>query len=420
MDSENNLLKAKINNIASENKKNSYTFLVLLGFLGLFLVGFILGFLVNQNQNSGRQTIQYANDKSEYKYLDEIKSAIDNNYIQKNIDEQEMLYGSAKGMINALDDKFSTFLTPEEVKESDKGNAGVFEGIGTTLRFDGEYTVIETPIKDFPAWRAGLMPRDIILEVDGVDMSGQTAYLVADKILGKAGTTVKIKIFRESEGKTFDFEIVRERIDIDNIEVKEIEEGIYMITVRKFTENSVREFQQLWDKAIKEIGNNPKGIVLDLRNNPGGYVDGATYILEDFVQKGTKLLMEEDRNGKRKNTLSTREGRLVDVPLVVLVNNGSASASEIVAGAIKDYQLGMLVGESTLGKGVEQKVLTLSDGARIHLVFKKWLTPNGNQISFENPIQPDYEVEYTMDDFKEHRDPQLEKGLEIIKSGSGS
>jgi carboxyl-terminal processing protease len=405
-------LKNTINIVAAENKRSSSKFIFVVLFLGVFVCGFIGGFFLKQERTIIVPQSR-TSDSSRYRLYDEIWNEVEKGYITKDIDEEELIYGGAKGIVKSLGDKFSVFLTPEEVHESNKSNAGVFEGIGTTLRFDGDYTVIETPIMGFPAWEAGLMPMDIILEVDEQDMAGKAAYFVADRILGKAGTVVRIKVFRESEGQTFEFEITRAKIDIDNVEVEELENGIYRISIRKFTDSSIREFERLWNLSTSQI-ENPKGIILDLRNNPGGFVDSAKYVLEDFTPSKIKLLSEEDRNKKIVDTFSSKQGRFVGIPVVVLINNGSASASEIVAGALRDHKLATLVGEQTLGKGVEQKVVSLSDGSRIHLVFKNWLTPNGHHISFENPIVPDEIVNYTMENFKAQTDPQLERAIEIL------
>ncbi len=406
-------IRKHMDKISENNHRNASSFVWFLIVVIVFLFGIILGHL------STKKVIQTEFREIEstpkLELLFEVWNKIQSDYVEKEVDEQEMLYGTVKGLVTSLGDKYSVFLSPSEVEEYNNDNAGIFEGIGTTLRFDGDYTVIETPITGFPAHRAGLMPRDVILEVDGEDMTRKSAQYVATKILGEVGTQVHIKIYRESENEFYEFDISRERIDFDNIELRHLGNGIYQIIVHKFTEDSLNVFKKDWTEITNSI-NSPKGIILDLRNNPGGYVEGAEYILNEFLPKNTVLYIEEDRDGNQRITKSNKTGKFKDVKMVVLINSGSASASEIVAGALRDNDRTILVGQETLGKGVEQKVINLSDGSELHLVFKKWLTPNGQNVTFEDSIRPDIEVEYSTENFKNNEDPQLDKALEVLQS----
>lgn len=393
-----------------------FTVLISVVFVGGFFFGYRLNYInqqIGSSSNNNESSVSVITGNGIY---NEVLSKIRNEYISKDLDEKKMTYGSIRGLVESLDDKYTLFLDPEEKKEYSSQNAGEFEGIGTTLRYNGEYTLIESPIDGFPAQKAGLMAADMIIEVNGEDMHKKRANYVASKILGEAGTEVKIKVFREKDGTTYEKNITRALIDMENIEFKMLDNGIAQIKILKFTEASEYDFRLLWDKIITEVvSNNPKGIILDLRNNPGGYVDSAVYVLEEFLPSKTEIFSEVNREGEEVQKFTAREGKLLNIPVVVLVNTGSASASEIVTGALQDHKRAQVVGEPTVGKGVEQKVINLSDGSQINLIFKKWLTPNGHFIKPDDSIKPDQIVELTTENFEAGIDPQIEKAKELLK-----
>ncbi|KXK09617.1 MAG: Carboxy-terminal processing protease CtpB precursor [candidate division WS6 bacterium OLB21] len=320
-----------------------------------------------------------------------------------------MLYGAVKGLVSGLGDKYTAFLTPEETKQYLSSNKGEFEGIGTTLRQEGEYAAVESPIDGSPAKQAGLEPGDIILEVDGSDMQGKSVYEVAATIRGQAGTDVLLALFRPESSKRYEVTITRAKIDLDNIVIEDIEDGYLKVKIYKFTEDSVEAFNKQWDSIVDQIiAKNPKGIVVDVRNNPGGFVNSVEYVLGEFLPRNSMIFREEDRRGNKTEHRVNRDGRLLNMPMVVIVNDGSASASEIFAGAISDNSRAKVIGSKTVGKGVEQRLITLRDGSTLQLVFQKWLTPSGKNINQDDPIVPDILV----DDYEE----QDAKALEELKN----
>jgi len=403
-----------------------------LKFLSFFVIGsilFFLGFLSGKLEFTSQGVS--VNNSNQYLYGDfsgsqvginvdllwEAWKELDNKYIDSNLDKQKMLYGSINGLVDSLGNPFNQFLTPDETGEYLQNSGGKFEGIGAFLRFNGEYTVIDTPINNYPAHIAGLMPGDVILEVDGKDVSNTKAYEVSKLIRGPKGTDVHLKIFRAKDSKELEFTIKRESIDIDNVKLEEIKNKTALIKIYKFSESDQNEFITLWNSTVNKIlEENVDNLIIDLRNNPGGQVALVQYVTEEFLEKGKLIMIEEDRNGNRNQYISSRDGKLKDKKIILLINEGSASASEIITGALKDHNRAVIIGKPTLGKGFEQTVVTLSDGSTMHIVFRKWLTPNGNQVSHDQPIKPDIDVDLTTEDFENGKDPQLDKAWEVSRS----
>lgn len=380
----------------------------LIKYIGSFLTIcaiFISGFYIGRanpdlSSNSSPEYILTGDIKNQYQEVSvnilwETWQRLEQEYLAATkLDPQNMVYGAVKGLVSSIDDPYTAFLTPEEVAEYFKSNAGEYEGIGATLMQDGAYVKIESAVDDTPAQKSGLKAGDIILFVNDEDVYNKSVYEVVSKIRGEAGTNVKLDIFRESEQKELEFNITRAKIDIDNIALSDLGNGFYKIKIYKFTETSVEEFNRLWDSIVSDIAaKNPKGIIIDLRNNPGGYVSAVEHVLGEFLDKDKVALIEENKNGVRVEHKIDRVGRLLNVPIIVMVNGGSASASEIFAGAIQDYDRGQIIGQKTVGKGVEQKLLNLSDGSMLQVVFQRWLTPLGKNISKDDPIQPDVVLE---------------------------
>jgi len=352
--------------------------------------------------------------KSEYNEVNvnilwEAWSKLETEYISDNTNAQDMIYGAVKGLIGSLNDPYTNFLTPKETETYQQSNKGEYEGIGATLRQEDKYVVIETVIDKSPAQKAELKSNDLIMEVDKKDMTNKSVFDVVTLIRGDAGTQVELKIWRQSTQKEFSVTITRSKIDIDNIEFSKINDSIGKITIRKFTEADVNSFNLMWDKVVGQVQESGvKKIIIDLRNNPGGYVSSVEYVLEDFIPSGSVIFIEESKGAVRIEHKVNRLGRFLNIPIVVLVNEGSASASEIFTGAIQDYARGNVIGMKTVGKGVEQKLLNLSDGSLLQVVFQKWLTPKGKNITKKEPITPDIEIE----EYKE----QDSKALEVLNS----
>lgn len=357
-------------------------------------------------------------DNIDNKFFNEVSKVIQENYIGELPSSKELTYGALKGMLSSLGNEYNSFLTPTEAESYLQSRNPNIEGIGVTLRFNGENTVVETVLSNYPAEKAGLKTGDIVLEVNGESVSGKIPSSVASKIRGESGTEVVIKVGRtDSEQLIQEFKIVRQRIELENIDYKSLGNGIYKINIYQFLDTSAEEFNRKWDNIVNQIsrGGEIRGLIIDLRNNPGGYVYSVRYVLEEFLSSGQIMMSEQLKNKPKNDFLDKRVGRFENIPITVLVNEGSASASEIFASAIQDNNRGEVIGKRTVGKGVEQQVMTLDDKSMLILVFQKWLTPSGKNIDPENPIIPDYEVDLTELDANSGKDPQLDKAKEFLE-----
>ncbi len=406
-------------------KKTNYLLILVLAIL-IFVSGFILGRSDAKKDyadlNSSHNYVLTGDIKGEYKQVNinvlwEVWDDLSKIYLRKNIDGNKLLDGAIKGLVKSLDDPYTAYLNEAETKEYLKSNSGKFEGVGMTLKYNGQYTEVETPIEGLPAYSAGIKAGDLIMEVDGKDVVNKNAYEVAMLIRGEAGTNVHLKILRDGENDPIEFDITRAKIDLDSISYEQLDDGIFKIKITQFTESSISEFNSQWDEIAKEIySKNPDKIIVDLRNNPGGFVDSVRYVLDEFLPRGTLLFSERDRNGNMRSKKAIRNGRFEDVKLVVLVNEASASSAEIFAGAIQDNHRGQIIGMPTVGKGVEQQIINLSNKGTLHIVFQEWVLPSGRTINKDDSIHPDIEVELTKDDFINDLDPQLDKAIEFLQN----
>lgn len=335
--------------------------------------------------------------------------------------DQEIEYGLIKGLISSLDDEYTNFLTPEEAEVYLDSRVEDFEGIGVTLAFDGDFTYVETVLEGNPAFTSGLLPGDLILEVDGEDVAGEIPQLVASRIRGEKGTDVMLTIFRENEqlGESLDFAITRDTIIVDNIMWNTVEENYAEIDISQFNAETPEDFITNWDEVVDEITNEVddlQGVIIDLRNNPGGYVSGVRHVMEEFFTMETVLYGEQSKSLQTVTYRDGRMGEFEDVEVVILVNEGSASASEILSAGIQDNERGTIIGMPTVGKGVEQIIVDdFEDGSLFIITFQRWLTPSGRSITKEDPIIPDIEVDYTNEDFQNGEDPQFDAALEELK-----
>lgn len=392
----------------------------ILGFIILVVFIFALGWHVGAGQSRQGQAT-YAtekqmgqgigSDKVDMQLFWDVWGLLAGRYVDPNaLDYKNMIYGAIRGMVFSLGDPYTTFLTPKENREFQESMNGTLEGIGAELTLrDGLITVV-SPLKGSPAKLAGIQPEDVILKVNDEDVQDFTLEQVVMKIRGPKGTKVKLTLGRKGESEPFDVEIVRQTININSVEWKMVD-SIAHIELNQFGGKTKEEFT----KAISEILlKRPKGIVLDLRYNGGGYLDGAVDIVSEFVEKG-KVVSVKKRNSEEDEVIYvTGKARVAKVPLVVLINKGSASASEIVAGAIRDSGRGITIGETSFGKGTVQEVENLIDGSSLRVTIAKWYTPNNVNISVVG-ITPDIEVVRTIEDIKANRDPQLDAALNYLK-----
>lgn len=330
---------------------------------------------------------------------------ITNNYVEK-IDVKNLSYKGIEGMLSSLNDPYSYFMKPEDYKAMGEEFQGSFEGIGIEIGMnDKKQIVVISPIDDTPAQKAGLKTGDIILKVDDKFTEGMNLDQVSRLIRGPAGTKVRLTIQREGEPKPLEFVITRAVIRLLTVSSKMLDDNIGYIKLKAFREPTAEELNNALDQILPKAR---KGIIFDLRNNPGGLLSSAIQVASYFIQRGP-ILYAEDRNGNRDQFDAISSLYKVRVPVVVLVNEGSASASEIVAGALQDYRRATLVGTKTFGKGLVQSVIQLADGSAMSLTVQKWLTPKMRYIHKEG-IKPDIQVEWD----QKGTDIQLERAKEVL------
>ncbi len=323
-----------------------------------------------------------------------------------------------RGVVNSLGDPHTAYVDSLHASIFQQDLEGNFEGIGATVRINEQgQLVIVAPLEESPAERAGLLPGDIVLSADGVPIKNMTVLEAVGLIRGPRGTTVRLMVQHPGESTTFEVAIVRERINVAVVqfEMKGDDSGSDNIAYVKLTDFSANAPEQLKNALEKLLEQEPKGLILDLRNNPGGFLQVAVNITGQFVPHEV-ILIERDKEGNERRHRSSRSGIAADIPLVVLVNKGSASASEILAGAIQDHGRGVLIGETTFGKGSVQLSHTLSDGSSLRVTTAHWFTPLDREINGTG-IEPDIVATRTAEDVRTGQDPQLDRAIEYLRRG---
>ena len=327
--------------------------------------------------------------------------------------DQDFVYGAVRGLVNSLKDPNTVFLPPDDSKKFEEDVRGNFGGIGAEIGIRKEQLVVIAPLKGNPAEKAGLKADDKILAIDDKSTQGIEVEEAVKKIRGEIGTAVKLNIFREGWNSPKDFNIIRANIEIPTLEwelIAKDDKELVHLKLLSFNENAPIVF---YKAALAALIGRADGIILDLRNNPGGFLEVAINISGWFLDKGKVVVTEKFRSGNEIVFRAQGNSALKKVPLVILVNKGSASASEILAGALRS-QLGVkLVGTHTFGKGTVQELRELSGGSKIKLTIANWVLPDGSIID-EKGIKPDFEVEITDKDSEEKKDPQLDKAVEIL------
>jgi carboxyl-terminal processing protease len=336
---------------------------------------------------------------------------VHNQYVDQPVDNTKLMQGAIQGMLASLGDPHTSYMSPQQYKQANASLGGGYEGIGAWVDTTGEYLTIIGPMPNSPAEKADLRAGDQIVAVDGKDMKGVDGSIVLQNVLGPAGTNVILTINRKGEEKPFDVTIQRSKIDLPSANGKMLDSGIGYIQIYTFGDKTMPELQ----KALNDIMlQHPKGLIIDLRNNGGGYLVTAIDVVSQFI-KGDQLAMLEKFGDGTEKTYKTKAGGVaIDIPIVVLVNEGTASASEITAGAIQDYGRGKLVGVKTYGKGSVQNWTPLQDDqGAIRVTIARWLTPKGRQIN-KVGLQPDVTVNMTPEDIKAKIDPQLQKAIDLL------
>ncbi|MBU4421951.1 S41 family peptidase [Patescibacteria group bacterium] len=348
-------------------------------------------------------------DTVDFKMFWDVWGKIKKEYVHAPIDEMTMFYGAMQGMAASLGDPYTLFFPPTVAEEFKQDLAGEFNGIGAEVGIKDEQLIVVAPLADSPAEKAGLLPGDKILAIDSKDTKGIALEYAVKQIRGKDGTSVKLLISRKNLETAKEIEVVRSKIVIKSVQWR-MENDLAYVQILQFGNDTKKEF----DDAVKKIIlKNPEGIIIDLRNNPGGFLDAAVAMAGEWVPD--KPVVYERYSGQDTGLTAYGKGRLKDFKTVILINKGSASASEIVSGALKDYNKAILVGEKTFGKGSVQDYTEYKDGSALKMTIALWLTPNGTSIDGEG-IEPNYVVEYTEDDYKNGEDPQLSKAKELLKN----
>ncbi len=413
-----------LENRSSAPKKSSFLNFIL-QFLVIGAVFFGIGFSLGQkkievDKRSFIPTINVSNQlppkdqNVDFSLFWTVFNSIPQKYFDKSaINAQKMMYGAVSGMVQSLGDPYTSFLDPDQNKAIRSEIAGSYEGVGIEIGFDKDNRmVVITPLKGTPAEKEGVLPNDVIAKIDDHDTFNMTLPRAVDLIRGQAGTSITITFVRSGVDKPIVKTIQRASINVKSVDVeyRDVKGGqVALIHVSRFGEKTDNE----WDTAVTEvIGRNVKGVIVDMRNNPGGLLTSSVHLASDFVN-GT-VVKQEYSDGTTTSLPTDHAGRLSKIPMVVLVNGGSASAAEIFSGAIQDARRGKIVGEKTFGKGTVQDVVDLPGGSGLHVTIAKWLTPKGNSIHHLG-ITPDVVVTMTQDDRTAGRDPQLDEALEILK-----
>lgn len=331
-------------------------------------------------------------------------------YVDQPVSEKNLYYGAITGMVASMNDPYSTYFTPEDAKAFDEQLSGTFFGIGAQLDVKDGKIVVVAALPDTPADRADIRTGDVIFAIDGADTEGMSVDEAVGHIRGKKGTTVSLSIIRDNAMDPIVIPIVRDEITVDSVKYSMKDNHVAVIEISMFNEDTSSLFAKAAENAIQD---GATSIVLDLRNNPGGLLDSAIDLAGYWIPRGGTAVIEDVR-GERTEYPTSGSGSLRDIPAVVLVNGGSASASEILAGALQDAKEATVVGEQTFGKGSVQEYHGLPDGGAIKITVARWLTPLGRSIDKEG-ITPDEIVPFTLDDAHAKRDPQFDAAINILQ-----
>ena len=395
------------------------SFIIQFGFVAIIFL--VIGYSLGQKRieissSSITPKIQVENKLSskdqtvDFSLFWQVYESLPKSYVDKSaIDGQKMMYGAISGMVRSLGDPYTAFLDPNQNDAMKSDLAGSYEGVGIQIGFNKEkrLTVI-SPLDGTPAEAAGIVAKDLILKIGDKDTFDMTLPEAVELIRGQAGTKVKLSLRHEGSDEPYEVEVERAKITVKSVVLsyKDVEgKKIGVVKVTRFGETTNDE----WDEAVNRIQlDGAQGVVVDMRNNPGGLLYSAVHLSSEFVT-GT-VVKQQFSDGSVTDLKTDRDGELKKIPLAVLINGGSASASEIFAGAIKDNKRGKVIGEKSFGKGTVQDAIDLPGGSGLHVTIAKWLTPKGNSIH-EVGISPDIEVELTPEDREQQKDPQLERAL---------
>jgi len=426
-----NIPEYKISDPEGKNRK-LFNRVILTGIMAFLLAAsFWFGFIQGKKNADGpereilplEKAIILNQDKERSNILDfslfwEAFNLLKEKYVDSSgLDANQLLYGAIKGLMQATGDPYTIYLDPEENDKFNEDITGSFEGIGAEMGIKNKILTIIAPLEDSPAEKSGLRPGDKILRIDGENTADMSIDEAVDKIRGPKGTEVRLTIFRNGEEETREITVRRDIINVKSVNLEFKDDNVAYIRVSRFGEDTDSEF----NAAVRKINSeNTKGIILDLRNNPGGYLDASINMASKMIPKDKVIVIEESGDKSQKKILARGGDTLSGIPTVVLINEGSASASEILAGALRDNRDNVtIVGILSFGKGSVQELIELPQNTAAKITVARWLTPNGEQIN-EVGIRPDVEIDLTDDDYNSDRDPQLDKALEILKEKMGN
>lgn len=402
-----------------EEKKRFKTYkiimlIVLVAFITFIITSIGMYQYFTKNNFGNKLVVSSSNNGEITSELSKYRSLIDK-YFLGDIDENKLKEGAIKGYIEGLNDPYTEYISKENMQDYMADATGNFVGIGIYMVKDTEANkiMVLSPIKGSPAEKAGILPGDLIVSVDGVQYTAEEMSVASNKIKGEEGTNVKIEILRGTETKSF--ELKRENIKVNPVEGKVLQNNIGYIEFSSFDEGTANEFKAKFEELSKQ---GIKSLIIDLRNNGGGIVDEALEIADYILAKDDVILYEVDKNNKEKIE-KAKNDPIINMPIVVLTNENTASSSEILAGALKDHNKAKIVGKKTYGKGVIQQLLTLPDGSGLKITAEEYLTPNKTKIN-KIGIEPDEKVELpdtvkNVLTIEEKDDTQLQKAIEILK-----
>ncbi len=383
------------------------------------IIGALFGWLLSSlvAPTAAKITIDDSNtneDTLDLKLYWDVFNEIESVYVDiQEVEDRNQVYGSIKGLVESLDDPHSAFMTPEETKEFNDGLNGELEGIGAELTLRDGKLVIVSPLRNTPAERAGIQPGDHIFLVDDAPTSEMTLFEAIMNIRGEPGTDVILTLIREGETEPFDVTITRQRINVPSVELSFQENNgltVADLEVSQFGEDTVSEFNKAVQQVLLEEAD---ALILDLRLNGGGFLDASVDMLGEFFDEKMRAVIVKYRNRENEVLYTDGKGRLTEIPVVVLINEGSASASEIMAGALQDHERATIVGEQSFGKGSVQELKALKDGSSLRLTIAKWFTPLDRSID-EVGVTPDQVIEMEPSEVNSENDIQFEAALNLL------
>ena len=417
-----------------QDKPNLNTYFIMIGILA---VSFVAGYYFNEfavgkkfissrpgtvgSQGNGTTTVEIIADRNDIpstvsKKVDfnlfwQAWDYIQSNYVDTDVTDPQLFYGSMEGMVASLGDPYSVYFEPELSKKFQQEISGSFDGIGAEIGLKNNIVTIISPLSGGPAQKAGLKAGDSVISIDGKETKDISLDYAVELIRGIKGTSVTLIIFRKGEADTRSFSVQRDKIGIESVEWSLLPGNIIDLKLKYFNEDTLDDFR---DSVNEFMAKKPKGIILDMRNNPGGLLSTAIEITSFWVGGDENIVIERGRDGQYVGERANNNNAILkNIPTIVLINKGSASGSEILAGALQDLKLAELVGETSFGKGSVQDLRELRDGSSIKLTIAKWFTPLGREIN-EKGIDPDITIELTDEDWNNDKDPQMDKAIELL------